>query len=438
MNKTLILGWGESGKSACELLRRHGEDVVCFDDNEGETVGDGIENRRGMSLENALEDINLVVVNPAVASTHPIIRGAIKKGIDVISEIELGYRYCNGHTVAVTGTNGKTTTVSLIKSVMDEAGLKAYALGNIGIAFTSMADSLNGAVAVLEISSFQLETVKTFAPSIAVCLNVTPDHLERHKTFEEYVKLKARLFENQTEQDVAILNYDDPTVRAMSLHIKSDIYYFSSQSKVKGAYLKDGQICFSDGKREVKICSIEDIRLKGKHNLMNVLAAVTVATVYGIEPACIAASVKKFTPPKYRIEFIGEKENLRIYNDSKATNIDSTIRACEAMDGDTALIVGGWDKKIGYESFFARLPQKVRHIVCCGDNSDEIIRWVPDNADFSIAKTATLERAVEISLGYKDVSNLLFSPSTSSFDRYTDYKQRGRHFDEIIKAFANV
>lgn len=437
MNKTLILGWGKSGKSACGLLRRMGREVVCFDDAEGDPVDGVIENRKGMSLENVLEDVDTVVVNPAVPVTHPVIRGAKAKGIEVISEIELGYRCCKGNLVAVTGTNGKTTTVSLIKDIFTRAGIEAYALGNIGIPFSSQADKLAGAVAVLEISSFQLETIVNFAPRFAVCLNVTPDHIERHKTFEEYARLKARIFENQSEKDFAILNADDPVVSSFALHIKSAVYRFSLYKKVTGAYVDGGDIFFDDGNVKEKICAVEEVPLKGAHNLSDVLAAVLVAKLYGIKTDNIALAVREFRPPRYRIELIKTLKNLRIYNDSKSTNIDSTVRACEAMDGTTTLIVGGWDKKISYESFFAMLPSNVAHIVCCGDNSDEIIKWVPDDAPYSVVKTATLERAVEISLSYKDSKNLLFSPSTSSFDRYTDYMQRGRHFDGIVKALAN-
>lgn len=437
MKKTLILGWGKSGKSACGLLRRFGREVVCFDDAEGDPVDGDVENRRGMSLENALEDVETVVVNPAVPVAHPVIRGAKAKGIEVISEIELGYRCCNGNLVAVTGTNGKTTTVTLIKDIFTSAGIEAYALGNIGVPFSSAADKLAGAVAVLEISSFQLETTVTFAPRFAVCLNVTPDHIERHKTFEEYTRLKAKLFENQSEKDFALLNADDPVVSSFAVHIRSEIFWFSVNKKVKGAYVENGEIFFDDGKTRESICAVNEVPLKGNHNLSDVLAAVLVAKLYGIKSDKIALAVKSFRPPRYRIELIKTLKDLKIYNDSKSTNIDSTVRACEAMDGETTLIVGGWDKKISYESFFARLPEKVVHIVCCGDNSDEIIKWAPDDASYSVVKTATLERAVEISLAYKDSKNLLFSPSTSSFDRYTDYVQRGRHFDVIIKALAN-
>ena len=437
MNKTLILGWGKSGKSAYGLLRRLGREAVCFDDAEGDPVDGEIENRRGMSLENVLEDVETVVVNPAVPVTHPVIRGAKAKGIEVIAEIELGYRCCKGNLVAVTGTNGKTTTVSLIKEVFDHAGIEAYALGNIGVPFSSAADRLAGAVAILETSSFQLETTVDFAPRFAVCLNVTPDHIERHKTFEEYTRLKARIFENQSEKDFAILNADDPVVSSFAVHIKAEIFWFSAQNKVKGAYAEDGEIFFDDGKKRERICAVDDVPLKGKHNLSDVLASVLVAKLYGVKTDMIALAVREFRPPKYRIELIKTLKDLKIYNDSKSTNIDSTVRACEAMDGATTLIVGGWDKKISYESFFARLPENVAHIVCCGDNSDEIIKWAPDDARYSVVKTATLERAVEISLSYKDSKNLLFSPSTSSYDRYADYMQRGRHFDGIVKALAN-
>lgn len=266
---------------------------------------------------------------------------------------------------------------------------------------------------------------------------MTPDHLERHGSFDEYARLKARIFENQKEGDCAVLNYDDPFVRRMSGYVKSDVYYFSAFEKVRGAYVENGKIYFSDGEKSEYICRADEMAMTGAHNLSNALAAVAVAKVYGTGAGYVARALRRFKPPRYRIELVKVYKNMKIYNDSKATNIDSTVKACEAMDGDTALIMGGWDKRISYESFFSRVPSKVRHIVCCGDNSDEIIKWMPEDADYSVIKTATLERAVEISLAYPDVTNLLFSPSTSSFDRYTDYRQRGRHFDEIIKAFAN-
>lgn len=438
MNKTLILGWGSSGESAAKLLLRHGREVVCFDDNEREVVGDGVENRRGMSLENVLEDVELVVVNPAVPSNHPVIAGARAKGIEVTGEIELASRFCNASTIAVTGTNGKTTTVSLIRSVLDKAGVKAYALGNIGVPFSSAADSLSGAVAVLEISSFQLETTKSFAPGIAICLNVTPDHIERHGSFQEYARVKAKIFNNQKESDYAVLNRDDPVVMSMGGRIAAQKRYFSLAGKTDGAYAEGDSIYYSDGEKSEFVMKIADVPLKGRHNLSDVLAAVTACRLYGIETETVAAAVREFRAPKYRTEYIGRRGKLKIYNDSKATNIDSTLRACSAMDGRTVLIMGGWDKKISYSSFFAALPSNVVHIVCCGDNSDEIIRWADADAGYSIVKTATLERAVEIAFSYDDVDDLLFSPSTSSFDRYTDYMQRGRHFDGIVKAFANV
>ena len=438
MNKTLLLGWGKSGESAANLLMRHGRQVVCFDDNERDVVGDGVENRRGMSLENVLEDVELVVVNPAVPLNHPVINGASAKGIEVIGEIELASRFCKASTIAVTGTNGKTTTVSLIKTVLTKAGLKAYALGNIGVPFSSEADSLSGAVAVLEISSFQLETTVKFAPGIAICLNVTPDHIERHGSFQEYARIKAKIFDNQKASDFAVLNRDDPVVMSMGSRISAGKRYFSLEGKTDGAYLEGNAIYYADGEKSEFIMYVADVPLKGKHNLADVLAAVTACRLYGVDGATIAAAVREFKAPRYRTEYIGRRGKLSIYNDSKATNIDSTLRACSAMDGRTALIMGGWDKKISYSSFFAALPDKVVHIVCCGDNSDEIIRWADADAGYSIVKTATLERAVEIALSYDDVENLLFSPSTSSYDRYTDYIQRGRHFDGIVKAFANV
>lgn len=434
MKTALVLGMGKSGVSAARLLKEKGFAVAYYDDRD-ETQYEW-ESRRGYSLSQILDGVSLVVVNPAVDCRHPVITGAKARGIRVIGEIQLAYEYSNCEIVAVTGTNGKTTTVSLIKEIFANAGYRAYALGNIGTPFSEYADKLGeDDVAVLELSSFQLETTDTFAADTAVCLNVTEDHTERHKTFENYIAAKKRIFANMKEDSCAVLNYDDETVKNFASDIDCNVYWFSLRSRVRGAYLEDGMLIFDDGAKTV-VCAVSDLAMTGDHNIANALAAVAVAKVYGIENEYIRQTLTSFRAPEYRISYRGTYSGTRVYNDSKSTNIDSTLQACRAMKGDTALIVGGWDKKICYDALFSGLPDNVKHLICCGDNSDEIISCVPSDAGFSVVKTATLERAVQLGFSYK-CENLLFSPSTSSFDRYTDYKQRGKHFDEAVKVFAN-
>lgn len=433
MKNALILGWGSSGKASCKLLLSQNYNVAVYDDNVVDCYLDNtlIRNVKNLPFEQIFNNLELVVVNPCVQIDHAVIKEANKLGIEVIAEIELGYRYCKGSIVAVTGTNGKTTTVSLLTHILNKAGISAQALGNIGIPFSLYAQKLSEkSVAVLEVSSFQLETTKNFLPKIAVCLNVAKDHLERHKTFDEYIRLKAKIFENQSQSEYAVLNYDDPVVKEMSKHIDAKLFYFSLQNSVNGCFVHDGKIVFCDNKNIV--CNVDEVKLIGSHNLQNVLASITVAKIIGVDNDCIKSALATFQPPKYRLEYIKTIDNIKVFNDSKSTNIDSTLRACNSMSGSTSLIVGGWDKKISYDSFFASLPQNVKHIVCCGDNSDCIIECCPDDIHCSIAKCATLERAVEKALSYKDIDNLLFSPSTSSFDRYNDYVQRGKHFDTVI------
>lgn len=432
MNKTaLVMGMGVSGSGAAGLLRRKGW-RVCVYDKSG-TRAEGYEDRSNMPPEQALRGVDLLVLSPGIPMSDKMVSYACLCGVEVIGEIELGYRYCKGDIIAVTGTNGKTTVTLLMKSILEKVGIKSYALGNIGASFSAAADGAEeGAVVVLELSSFQLESISRFRSRYAVCLNITPDHYERHGSFAEYTDAKRKIFLNQRRDDFAILNYDDDTVRSFERDVASRVYFFSLNQKVKGSYAERGKIYFCDENIEY-IADTRDMRIKGEHNIANALACVTVAKLMGIDNAAIAAALKEFSAPRFRMQYCGQVGGKRIYNDSKATNIDSTLKACRAMKGGTALIMGGYDKGISYERFFSSLPKCVKRIIVTGDNAQSIKDALPEERAFSFEILPSLYNAVMRAME-GDEENILFSPSTSSFDRYADFEERGEAFDCIVKA----
>ncbi len=435
MRKTaLVMGTGISGSGAAELLLRNGW-RVCVSDSAGANVPDGCEDRSFLSPELALKGVDLLVLSPGVPMTDDMIAYARLCGTEVIGEVELGYRYSRGDIVAVTGTNGKTTVTMLIKKILECAGIKSYALGNLGASFSAAADKIEeGAVVVLELSSFQLESIADFRSKYAICLNITPDHYERHGSFAEYAEAKRKIFLNQKNDDIAVLNYDDATVREFEQDIASAVYFFSTEQKVKGSYLEGGRIYFADRGVEY-IAAADELRIKGEHNIANALAAVTAAKLMGVDNAAIRTALRTFSAPRFRMQYCGTIEGKRVYNDSKATNIDSTLKACAAMKGSTVLIMGGYDKGISYERFFAKLPSSVKRLIVTGDNAESIKEDMPAERAFTFEILPSLYLAA-VKAFEGEEENVLFSPSTSSFDRYSDFEERGEAFDCIIRAIG--
>ena len=437
MEKVLVVGFGVSGKGAVQLLLRQGVQVSVYSDEDVDLKDypQVIDVSKTSEYE-AVADKDIVVISPSIEPTHKIVEYAKRFNIPVIGEIELGYRYCKGGIIAITGTNGKTTTTKLINEIINAGERKSYALGNIGESFCANADKISeDEIAVLEVSSFQLESIKQFRPRISACLNITPDHLERHKSIENYAMAKFNIFINQGMGDCAILNYDDKIVRDFYDDIYGEVFFTSAKCEVKGAYLSDGKIIINiDGKYE--FIKLEEIPLKGEYNYQNVMTAILAAKLIGIEDEYIKNAISNFRLPRYRNEYIGSVNGIDIFNDSKATNIDSAIKACNSMQGDTALIVGGYDKGIAYDGFFASLPENIKHIIATGDNVYSIMQFLPSYHEYTFEITSSLERAVDIAL-QKSVKNLLFSPTTSSFDRYSGYVERGEHFDMIIANMKN-
>ena len=425
--KALILGTGASGIAAAKLLSDAGIDHLLYDDGSG----DGSDK----SIEEITEDTAFAVASPSVSVDHPLLTALREKGIAVFSELQLAAAVCPARKIAVSGTNGKTTTVSLIEHILRTDGAEARAVGNIGVPFSAEgADMPSFGVAVVEVSSFMLE-YGGIDSDIAVLLNVTPDHLDRHGSFAEYARVKARLFEAQNGGDRAVFNADDAITVAIADKVKAKTYFFSTRRKCRGAYVDGADICFDDGSGAKRVCGLDCVKLVGEHNLSDCLAAVAACKLYGARDEAIARGLATFNAPKYRLEHICDYRGTAIYNDSKSTNIDSTIGACEAMKGTTCLIVGGYDKRLSYHNFFSRLPDGVKYVVCCGDNSSSIIECATESNDRKICRTATLERAVMLGLSF-GADNLLFSPSTSSYDAYRNFEERGRHFEQTVRTFC--
>lgn len=432
MEKVLVVGFGVSGKGAVQLLLRQGAEVSVYSDTPIDlSEFPELKDVSALGEYEAVADKELVVISPSIENTHKIVEYAKRFNIPVIGEIELGYRYCKGGIIAITGTNGKTTTTKLINEIINAGEKKAYALGNIGESFCAHADEIGeDEIAVLEVSSFQLESIKQFRPRISACLNITPDHLERHKSLENYAMAKFNIFINQGIGDCAILNYDDCAVRDFYDDIYGEVFFTSVKTEVKGAYLSNGKIILNIDER-YEFMDIDEIPLKGEYNYQNVMTAILACKLTGVEDKYIKKAISEFSLPRYRNEYIGSINGMDFFNDSKATNIDSAIKACNSMNGDTALIVGGYDKGIAYDGFFSNLPDSIKHIIATGDNVYSIMQFLPSYHEYTFEITSSLERAVELAT-QKSVKNVLFSPTTSSFDRYKNYVERGEHFDMIV------
>ncbi|MGI6176634.1 MAG: UDP-N-acetylmuramoyl-L-alanine--D-glutamate ligase [Christensenellales bacterium] len=439
----LVIGMAKSGIASAKLLCEQGYHVRISDRRTKEELGDtlcplaglDIEDRLGESPQDLLDGIELVVVSPAVPQYNEGIVAAKARGIEVIGEIELGYRYTRGTLVAITGTNGKTTTTALSGRMFEDAGRTTYTLGNIGVPITSRALLTKpGDVIVAEVAGFQLESTVSFRPHVCVFQNITEDHLDRFGTMEAYIASKLHIFKNQKENDFAVLNYDDARVRTFSAHTKARTLYFSRKTEVQqGAFLKDGVILFRLNGKEVRVCRADEIRIKGTHNLENALGAICAGMVMGLNEANIRRTMMTFEGVEHRIEFIKEIGGVCFINDSKATNPDSTLKAIEAMDRPTVLILGGYDKKNDFTPLFEAFTQNICAVVAIGDTKERILQAAKNTGFLEIHTADTFEEAVlkcfELAHpGY----NILLSPACASYDMFTNFEQRGEIFKQIV------
>ena len=443
--RVLVVGLGKSGVASSLFLQGCGAKVTVSDAKSQEQLRNeipalldkGIVVETGKHGERTFRDQDLIVVSPGVPNDVPQLVNARRVGTPVIGEIELAARFLQGEIVAITGSNGKTTTTTLTGEVIAAGGRRVLVGGNIGTpAITFVEQSSPETWVVLEISSFQLETIETFRPHIAVVLNVTPDHLDRHGSMENYIAAKKRIFENQSAEDFAVVNADDPLCMQMSQGAKGQIYTFSRRKEVeRGAYVRGGNIYCRDANGEAEIMPTSEITLKGAHNLENVLAAVTVGQLAGIEPVAIREAVKDFRAVEHRLEFVLSIKGVQYYNDSKATNVDATIKALESFPGGIHVILGGKDKDSDYSLLNDALRERVKKVYTIGAAAEKIESQITGVADVFNAGTLdnAVRRAAESAV---EGDVVLLAPACASYDQFVNYEQRGKAFKEVVHALA--
>jgi UDP-N-acetylmuramoylalanine--D-glutamate ligase len=443
--RVLVVGLGKSGVASALFLKARGAHVTVSDTkpqdelkNEIPALLDqGIAVETGGHGERTFRGQDLIVVSPGVPVDAPLLAQARALGEKVIGEIELAAEFFPGEIVAITGSNGKTTTTTLAGDVLAAGGLSTVVGGNIGTPAISLVERASAeTIAVLEVSSFQLETIQTFRPRIAVVLNVTPDHLDRHRTFAAYTDAKARIFENQRPDDFAVLNADDPTCVGMATRTKAQVFWFSRKKEVKyGADVHDGRILFRDPKRQREIMLLSEIPLKGAHNVENVLAAVCVGALSGVEPERIRKAVASFKAVEHRLEYVATIRGVEYYNDSKATNVDATIKALESFPANIHLILGGKDKGSDYGVLNDLLRQRVKQVYTIGAAAAKIESQIKGATE--IVHAETLENAIKRAADSAQPGDIvLLAPACASFDQFRSYEHRGKVFKEVVNALA--
>lgn len=438
--RVLAVGLARTGVATALFCAARGARVTATDSRTENEIGEAIAklNDAGVALElgshreKTFLDQDLIVPSPGVPADEPHLQAARAKGITIWSEIELAYRFLKGRLIGITGSNGKTTTASLVEHILKTAGMQSLLAGNIGTPLIGCVDDMkDDTFTVVELSSFQLELIETFRPNIGVFLNLTPDHLDRHHTMEAYGAAKARIFENQTGDDAAILNADDAATTPYAPSLPR-VYWFSRKQRVaQGAYVRGGEIVFrQDGAEEV-LLKVEDIPLAGAHNVENVLAAAAAARLAGTPATAIAKGVKTFAGVEHRLEFVAEIGGVRFYNDSKATNVDATLKALDAFPGRILIILGGKDKGSDYTVLQKPLREKAILALLIGAAAEKIEKQI--SGSVALERAETLERAVEIASHAAQRGDVvLLAPACASFDQFQNYERRGRVFKDLV------
>lgn len=429
----IVFGASRSGIAACKLLKSFNKTVYYYDDLLGQKQETALGEIGCIKLTE--EDFprlalscEAVVVSPSVPLDHPLLKGVRGK---VISEIELAASVTDMPIIAVTGTNGKSTTVSMIHSALRDASVLA---GNIGLPFSSVSCGVRGKTAVLEISSYMAESFQKFRPNVAAFLNFSPDHLKRHKTMRNYFEAKCRLFACMDAQSAMILNYDDPQIAALQKRYGAKPYFFSLYDVVeKGCYIKNAALCFSDGKSVSEMMDMRQLPLKGTHNLQNALCAACCLGAAGVPPAQIAEGLENFQGLPHRLKTIRIKDGVTYINDSKSTNIDSTLAAANAVAGSTVLLLGGQGKGEDYKELFRKLPKNIVRVVIYGENAFELADAARSCAFSDYILCADMfEGLAAAKKNAEQGTNVLLSPASASFDAFEDFEDRGRQFEEAV------
>ena len=442
--RVLVVGLGKSGVASALFLKKQGAQVTVSDTKSGDELRNeipvlldhGITVETGGHGDRTFRGQDLIVVSPGVpVDAAPLVQ-ARALGEAVIGEVELAAQFLPGPILAITGSNGKTTTTTLTGEIMTAAGFSTLVGGNIGTPAISLAERAKPeTVIVLEVSSFQLETIQTFRPKVAVVLNVTPDHLDRHRTFEIYVDAKARVFENQQASDFAVLNADDATCVALGTRTRAQVFWFSRQKEVdRGAWVRDGNILFRDNAGQREIMQVSEIPLKGAHNLENVLAAICASALMGCAPEKIRQAVQNFKAVEHRLEFVATIRGVDYYNDSKATNVDATIKALESFPANIHLILGGKDKGSDYTVLNDLLRKRVKTVYTIGAAAAKIESQIKGA---EVVHAETLENAIrKANAAAKPGDVVLLAPACASFDQFKSYEHRGKMFKDIVRGLA--
>ncbi len=440
--RVLVIGLAKSGLSAIKALREEGAVVIVNDNKESDKLGLLVDEVKPLVDEmilgghpDVVSDYDLVVVSPGVPLDIPFIQKIKAAEIPLIGEIELAYQLCKGSFVGITGTNGKTTTTALTGMMFDVARKDYFVVGNIGTAAVSRAKEAKlETVMVTELSSFQLESIVDFRAKVAAVLNVTPDHLNRHKTMENYIDAKARIFENQTEEDVVVLNYDNELTRALADRVKGQVAFFSRREALEnGVYVKDGSIYLNWNRNLQKVCDISDMFIFGDHNVENAMAAIAIAFFSGIEMADIRTALRDFKGVEHRIEYVDTIEDRIFYNDSKGTNVDSTVNAIKSMKTKAVLIAGGMDKGSTYEELFGAFDGKIKALVLLGETKHLIAEEAERQGYSSYCFVENMDEAVERAYKLSIPGDaILLSPACASWDMYENFEKRGEHFKRCV------
>lgn len=437
--KVLVIGAARSGIAAAKIAKKFGASVILSDAKENLDVKiSGIEIRLGKQTEELLSGVDLIIVSPAVPIKIPVLRTAAEKNIPIISEVELAYDLAKSPICAVTGTNGKTTTVTLLGLLLKEKFPKAQVGGNIGFPLSEVALEVGaGGYLAAEISSYQMEATKNFKPHISAVLNVTPDHLKRHGSMEVYQAMKEKIFAQQTADDFLILNYDDELTREMINRAACKVLYFSRKVMLdEGAFIENNSLVIKCNGATHNLCTIDELGIKGGHNVENALAASLMAFIAGVEADKISRVLKSFQGVEHRIEFVRELDGVKYYNDSKATNTDSAIKALETFAGHIVLIAGGDDKGTDLTDFLKLVNERVDYLILVGDAAERFKACALDKnfpADKILEAGYSMQRAVDLAKAISRAPQVvLLSPACASFDMYSDFEERGRDFKRIV------
>jgi len=440
----LVVGLARTGVATALFCAARGARVTATDSRSETEISEAIGRLEkaqvtlelGAHREKTFLEQDLIVPSPGVPADEPHLQAARAKGVTIWSEIELAYRFMKGRLTGITGSNGKTTTTSLVEHILETAGMQTILAGNIGTPLIACVDAMTDTTCtVVELSSFQLELIDTFRPNIGVFLNLTPDHLDRHHTFEAYGAAKARIFENQIGDDAAILNADDPATTPYAPSLPR-VYWFSRKQRVaQGTYVRGEEIVFRQNGAEEVLLKVEDTPLVGAHNVENVLAAAAAARLAGAPASAIARGVKSFAGVEHRLEFITEIAGVRYYNDSKATNVDATLKALDAFPGRILIILGGKDKGSDYTVLQKPLREKTILALLIGAAAEKIETEIAGSV--AIERAETIERAVEIASHAAQRGDVvLLAPACASFDQFQNYEHRGRVFKNLVKQLA--